>query len=105
MRSLPKRSAPASSTTAPGEGMVAAGLIQFVNAPMGNVLQVYADFIGSKMVRSPQSVGGMKFTLRTQTPLTREEVRYAFETVFAWNGLKIVRVSDREFAVDGGNER
>jgi hypothetical protein len=34
-------------------------------------------------------------SLKTQTPLTREEVCYALETLFAWQGFKLVPEGDR----------
>jgi RNA polymerase sigma factor (sigma-70 family) len=98
VHSLPKRSAPPASATmnAPGDS-VPAGMTQFVNTPLDPVLEIYAQLIGRKQVGD--SWPGRQFNLINQTPLTREELRYAFETLLAWQGLKVELVGDKQFRV------
>jgi hypothetical protein len=76
---------------APDE-IVTAGEICFPSVDIGQVAEIYAQLIGrglQPLTTSP----GIRVSLITQTPLTKEEAAYALETVFRLNGFKVVPTS------------
>jgi len=41
----------------------------------------------------------MSFTFQTRTPLTKAEVIHAFDTLFAWHGIKAVNIDEKTFKI------
>lgn len=81
------------SGAAPGEQTepISPGAINFVAAPLNLVAQVYAGFIGCKLEpdsRSKLPVGLIRF--QNLTPLSKKECLYALETLFRWQGIKVI---------------
>jgi hypothetical protein len=75
-----------------------AGTILMRSTPMSQVLPIYGELIGRKLVRDnplPHSL----ISFHTQTVLSKAEVVYAFDILFQWQGWKIVVVDDRTFRV------
>jgi len=73
-----------------------AGIINFRNTNLRQVIAIYADLMGRKLDESepfPAAVNG-SITFQTQTPLTKEESVYALDTVLGWAGVKLVPVGD-----------
>ena len=72
--------------------LIPAGTVNFPGTDLGQVLQIYAELIGRKLDRRaplpPTSSGLVRFSNRI--PVTREELVYALDTLFAWQGLKVV---------------
>jgi hypothetical protein len=70
------------------------GMIDFRGTEINQVAQIYADLLGRKLdqtERLAQPTTPVNF--RNEKPLTRQEVVYALETLFKWQGLKVVPVS------------
>ena len=85
----PPGSGPASSD------MLPAGAINFPQTDLNLVIIIYAELVGRKLDRSEAFRGPYStITLQTQTPLSKEEAIYAFDTVFAFHGVKMVKVGD-----------
>jgi hypothetical protein len=79
--------------TAPG------GTINLEGVPLRQALQIYAGFTGRSLVNE-QEAPGTQIILQLRTPLTIPEITYAFETVFALNGVRIVPVDETSFKIE-----
>ncbi|HET7624906.1 MAG TPA: hypothetical protein VFM25_06530, partial [Verrucomicrobiae bacterium] len=87
--------AAAPGTAAPGDNeTVPAGMIDFRAAPLDQVLEVYANFVGRTLLR-PANLGAPQISLTTKTPLTRREVIRALDTVLGMNGITMINVGDK----------
>lgn len=77
---------------------IPSGEIDFPRVPLAMVLDLYGQMVGSKDHIRTDQVRPKDFqvmiTTKTQTPLTVKEACYAFDTLFAWNGYKVVRDAD-----------
>jgi len=70
--------------------MVPAGAINFPNTDVAPVIQIYAELVGRKLDQSSPIPLRGTIQFRSQTPLTRDEARYALDTVLSWAGVKMV---------------
>jgi hypothetical protein len=73
-----------------------AGTINFPDTDLNQVMQIYAELVGRKLVRNGPTPAFVIRTicLRTQTPLSRAEATYGLDTVLGWAGLKMVPEGD-----------
>jgi general secretion pathway protein D len=101
MTHLPPRAIPAlptvptASTSVRGsEQMLPAGMIDFRQTPLEQVLMVYAELVNRTLLR-PANLGGPQITLKTQTQLTKGEAIQALDTVLGLNGITIINVGDK----------
>jgi len=74
--------------------LIPVGEISFSNADLHQVAQIYAGFIGRKLEPNqhlPRTTRIINF--RNQTPLTKEECIYGLDTLFRWQGLKVIPIA------------
>src|SRR5436190_3039149 len=92
----PAAAAGSSSTTTPNpDDLVPAGMIRFENAPLSDVLEVYAIFVNRTLLR-PQTLNAQQqITLKTQTALTRAEVKQALDAILALNGISMIDFGEK----------
>lgn len=100
---IPKSSeipaASAGNEPQPGGEVTPRGQVDFGGAALAQVLDVYGDWIGRKLVKGDTQLVGLPISLRTFRPLTKSESIYAVATLIEWSGYKIVFVGDKEFKV------
>jgi len=94
------RSGELKSTTSAGasETDLPARTITFIRAKMSQIAPIYASLIGREFDRAESPALNRplpEVSLQTQTPLSKAEVRYAFDVVLAWCGVKMVMVDDK----------
>ena len=73
------------------------GSVCFRNSETMQAVQVYASVVGRKLEnpdRTPR-IANPGIVFLNQTPLTLEEVRYALDTLFAWQGFEMVEVGEK----------
>ena len=73
-----------------------AGTINLFNVDAGTVLSIYA-VLGGRTVLRPATLPYSPVRLKTTCPVTREEATYAMETVFALNGIALVKDGEKFF--------
>jgi hypothetical protein len=76
--------------------LVPPGMIVFHGVMIEQVYFIYAELIGAKLDRGgppPTPIEPFIF-LYTQSALSRDEVVYALDTIFGWQGIKMVRGQD-----------
>lgn len=73
----------------PGREAIPPGTIDFRNADVNQVLDLYGMLLNRTILRSAQ-LSSPTYSLRTQTPLTKSGAIYAMETLFALNGIAAV---------------
>ena len=78
--------AAAGTTKSRDEEVFPAGLIKFVDADLGQVLEIYQELTG-RTVLKPSSLPATKITIRTQTELTRSEAIQALDSILSMNGV------------------
>jgi general secretion pathway protein D len=78
----------------PPEEMIAPGMIDFRQVDVGQVLQLYAEWV-NRTVLKPATLPAPTITLRSQTPLTRREAIQALDAVLALNGITMINVGDK----------
>jgi hypothetical protein len=72
---------------------IPAGEIYFPNTDLRQAAGIYAAWIGRKLdPTQPLPRRTLAISFRNQTPLTKEECIYALDTLFNWQGVKIVPV-------------
>src|SRR5262249_46747848 len=71
-----------------------AGTMNLMNVDAAEVLRLYAEMSGRTILR-PLSLPPILVRLKTTRPLSREEMAYAIETVFALNGIAVVEDGER----------
>jgi type II secretory pathway component GspD/PulD (secretin) len=76
------------------EQLIPAGMINFQNTDLNQVLQIFQELINRTLLH-PAALAGSGILLRTQTPLTRAEANYALCATLALDGLSFVDVGDR----------
>ena len=69
------------------------GAINFQDLVLVQAAIVYAELVGRKLDQSGPPYSGT-IRINTQTALSRDEVLYAFDVLFAWRGLKAVPQGD-----------
>lgn len=72
------------------------GSINWTAVRLSQALPVYAEILGQKLDSSglPPQTAGREIVFVNRTPLTRAELSYALETLFGWNGVKMVPAGD-----------
>jgi general secretion pathway protein D len=86
---------PAQASLQSPDELVPAGMIAFQNAPLEQVLEVYAAFVNRTLLR-PQTLNAQQqITLKTQTALTRSEVKEALDGILALNGITMIDYGDK----------
>jgi len=88
----PRSAALTPSASNPQSEMLPAGAIIFPNTDVAQVIQIYAELVGRKLDQSSPIPLRGTIQFRSQTPLTRDEARYALDTVLSWAGVKMVPV-------------
>ena len=84
----------AAAANTPAEETVPPGLINFQQADLNQVLQLYAEWVNRTVLR-PATLPAPTITLKTQTPLTRREAVQALDAVLALNGITMVNVGEK----------
>ncbi len=64
--------------------------INFMAATSDQAIAIYAEFVGRKLDRSEGLPPSRIISFQNVTPLTRDEVLYAFDTLLDWSGIKLV---------------
>lgn len=95
-----KRTKPASS-----EEILPAGSIYLKSVSLADTLPIYGALIGRKPVQSEQWRRGGLISFHNQTPLTKADAVYAFDTLLRWQNLKVMFVGDQSFKVVQVNGR
>ena len=90
---------PAAPVNGPQAELLPMGMINFQNADIPQVVEIYAVLRGRKLDRSERfpaaANGGITLhTLQSPTRLTIGESVYALDTILGWSGLKVVPVGD-----------
>jgi hypothetical protein len=80
---------PNSADQTPERKAIPPGTIDFRNADLNQVLDLYGMLVNRTILRSGQ-LNSSTYALRTQTPLTKSGAIYAVETLFALNGIAAV---------------
>lgn len=72
------------------------GSINWTAVRLSQALPIYAEILGLKLDSSglPPLTAGREIVFINRTPLTRAELLYALETLFEWNGVKMVPAGD-----------
>lgn len=84
--------APPSNSSDPD--LLPAGVICLYNVDLREAAKIYVELLNRKL--NPEAFGfsGL-INLRSATALSRQEAIYALETLFAWNGVKLVPDGDK----------
>jgi general secretion pathway protein D len=69
-------------------------MIDFRNAPLDQVLQVYSELVNRTLLR-PATLPAPQVTLRTQTQLTKAEAIQALDAVLGLNGITMINTGDK----------
>lgn len=80
------------------------GAIYLENADLAQVLAIYGELIGRKLIKDNTGFGHT-VSLRSHTALSKAETIHAFDILLAWQGLKAVPVGERDFRVVGLERR
>jgi general secretion pathway protein D len=88
---------PAVGTNQPAsaEPLLPALSINFQGVPVDKVLQVYAEYVGKTLLRSPAVNAQTMVTLVQQTPLTRTEILHALDAVLALNNIAMIPIGEK----------
>ncbi|MBI3875171.1 MAG: hypothetical protein HY300_04270 [Verrucomicrobia bacterium] len=71
------------------------GVLKFVNTPLDQVLEYYAELVGRTVLRSPAVIGTTTINLKSQTELTVEEAIQAIDSMLALNGVVTIPVGEK----------
>ncbi len=85
---------PAAATNAPAEETIAPGMIDFRQADLNQVLDIYSLLVNRTILR-PATLPAPTVTLKTQTLLTKKEAIQALDAVLALNGITMINVGDK----------
>ena len=86
--------APLSAQTAPAEETIPPGMIDFRQADLNQVLDIYSSLVNRTILR-PASLPAPTIVLKTQTLLTKNEAIQALDAVLALNGITMVNIGDK----------
>ncbi len=86
-------STPANAISDPDK-ILPAGSINFTAAPLEQVLEIYAEFVGRNLLR-PATLPKADIVLKQTTPLTKLELVHALEAALALNQISVVNVGDK----------
>jgi len=84
---------PHSKDIADEEPTVPALSVNFQNVPMQKVLEVYGEYIGYPVNNLQSSPFGL-IHLVQENPLSKGQICYAMDTIFAWNGVDVILNND-----------
>ena len=81
--------------------MLPEGMLDFRNADTSQAVRVYALLVGRELKDADQSwrIASGVIAFRSQTRLTKEDARYALDTLFAWQGFEMVEVGEKGIKV------
>lgn len=85
---------PAATNSTP-EPELPALSINFQGVPVDKVLQVYAEYVGRTLLRSPSVNVQTPITLVQQTPLTRTEIIHAMDAELAMNNIAMIPIGEK----------
>jgi hypothetical protein len=74
------------------------GLVKFNEADRSIVLDIYRELVGQPLVRAPD-LPPCKVTLKSQTPLTRDEAVWLLESALYLGGIQCVPAGDKQVKV------
>jgi len=74
------------------------GSVNLLNVDLETLLKIYADVTGQFRKNGPKIVSGL-FSFQNQTPLTRAEMKFAFDTLLAWQDLRAEQIDSKSFRV------
>jgi hypothetical protein len=74
--------------------LIPAYSINLRGLPLSSALQIYSDYVGRKIVNL-KDASSAPINFEQQTPLSKGQICYALETLFAWNGFRIVAIDDK----------
>ena len=84
----------AAATNAPAEETIAPGMIDFRQADLNQVLDIYSLLVNRTILR-PATLPAPTVTLKTQTLLTKKEAIQALDAVLALNGITMINVGEK----------
>ena len=77
------------------------GEIDFRSVPIGQFLDVYEKFIGRQLTdRNTQPLPASTISLTSRNPLSQAEAIYAFDTLLAFQNIKVVPVGTNEAKIE-----
>jgi len=85
-------------TTGPGGEIIPPGMIDFMNADLNQVLQLYAELCNKTLLR-PTQLPMPQVRLKTQTPVSKNAAIYAVRASLALQGIGTVEVGEKLVAV------
>ncbi len=87
---------PVTGTNDPAARLFPKGSFNWMNASSAQALLIYAELLGKKLNPDGVQMPLPKFEIKffNQTALTQAEMSYALETLFGWNGVKVVLGGD-----------
>ncbi len=87
---------PAAGTNDPAARIFPRHSINWTAVRLTQALPIYAEILGQKLDSSslPPQATYLEIVFVNRTPLTRAELLYALETLFGWNGVKLVPAGD-----------
>jgi len=90
---------PVTATNSPPEEIIPPGMIDFRQADLNQVLQLYAELVNRTVLR-PAALPAPQIVLKTQTPLTKREAIQALDAVLGMNGIVMVNIADKFVKAD-----
>jgi len=90
---------PATATASPPEEIIPPGMIDFRQADLNQVLQLYAELVNRTVLR-PAALPAPQIVLKTQTPLTKREAIQALDAVLGMNGIVMVNIAEKFVKAD-----
>jgi general secretion pathway protein D len=85
---------PPAKSSLPPSKVVPAGMIDFRQADVNLVLQLYAEMVNRTILR-PATLPAATITLKTQTDLTEKEALQALDASLAMNGIAMIPVDEK----------
>ena len=85
---------PPAPAAAPAEETIAPGMIDFRQADLNQVLDIYSLLVNRTILR-PATLPAPTVTLKTQTLLTKHEAIEALDAVLGMNGITMINMGDK----------
>jgi general secretion pathway protein D len=92
-QTAPAAAVPA-ATSAPADETIPPGMIDFRQADLNQVLDIYSSLVNRTILR-PATLPAPTIVLKTQTLLTKKEAIQALDAVLALNGITMVNIGDK----------
>jgi hypothetical protein len=80
-----------------GELLAPHSMNLFGGVPLDKVLELYGQYQGRPVNRALEAPCCSLIYFVQQTPLSKEEICYALETLFAWNGIRLISNGDKSY--------